>query len=811
MFLIGKNDNSQEINLALQPTKLSVAATSTKTGLTATEVASRVAKHQTNKTESKTSKTTTDILLSNLLTVFNFLTLGIAIWLLTVQSYRNLVYMGAVIINVLIGIFQELKAKKKIEELSLVAAPVAKVLRDGKIVSVGSDAIVLDDVLNLELGNQVCADCVVLKGKIEVNESLLTGESDAVIKGPGQTIFSGSYIIAGQCLAQVAHVGGENYIQKLAAQAKKYRKPKSEIMSSLKILIKVITVIVIVVGFLLFRNQYLNMKVPYHDAVVATAGSVIGMIPSGLFLLTSISLSLGVIKLSKRKVLVNDLYCIEMLARINTLCLDKTGTITDGTMRVKDLKVYARDKMPIPQLIGMIEGGLKERNATATALTKKFGKKMPYKPNATIPFSSVRKYSAASYSELGNTYLLGAPEFVFKKRYAEIQKDVEAQASLGYRVLLLARTNEPIKEGQELDERKFVALAIVSIEDTIRRDAIETINYFKKSGVAIKVISGDNPLTVSKIAKRAGVENADKYASLEGKTDEQLEQLALTCNVFGRVTPVQKKRLIEIYKKNSGVVAMTGDGVNDILAMKEADCAIAMANGSEATRSVAHLVLLDSDFSAMPATVKEGRRVINNIQRVATLFLTKTLFSFFLSIVVIIANKTYPMQTVQLLFFDVLVISIPSMYLAVEPNNAQIKGRFLQNVLVSAFPGAILVVLNYLAILGCNNFFSMNMSNEVISTVMVLATTSMGLYVLFKVCKPFNVARSIMYGLMWILFIYTLVNYSDFFAITQLAYPELFLAIDLILASLAIYPWLNRTALAVKNWILKIFMLKTDK
>ncbi len=805
-----KNKEVKYEKIDLQPQIIAQnAQTSLKTGLLESEVQTKILALQTNKATVKNSKTVRDILLSNIITVFNFITFGIAIWLATVGSYRNMIFIVVVIVNIGIGILQEMRAKKKMEELSLISAPLVHVFRDGQEQKISSDDVVLGDILLLKLGEQICADSVVVQGKIEVNEALLTGESDSVNKVEGQTLYSGSYVVAGECQAQVVQVGLNNYIQRLAAQAKKYQKPKSEIMSSLRLLMRIITVVVLVVGVALFINQRQISNITYQDAVVSTAGSVIGMIPSGLFLLTTISLAYGVIKLSKWRTLVNDLYCIEMLARVNVLCLDKTGTITDGTMRVKQLIDYNTADFTTPKILALLQGTFKENNPTALALAKKYGKKAPYKALATIPFSSVRKYSAASFLELKMTFLLGAPEFIYQTRYPEIQSTVEQLAKQGYRVLLLAGTAEMIAEEQALDEKQFITLAIIGIEDSIRKDAIETINYFQKSGVEVKVISGDNPLTVAMIAKRAGVTDANKYVSLEGKLDARLEHLALTYNVFGRVTPSQKKILVQIYKKHHKTVAMTGDGVNDILAMKEADCAIAMANGSEATRSVAHLVLLDSNFSAMPKVVREGRRVINNIQRVATLFLTKTVFSFFLSIVVILMKNAYPLQTIQLLMFDFLVITFPSIYLAVEENNSQIKGRFLVNVLTSALPGALLVVGNYLLIIF--NVSYLDMSYPAISTALVLVVICIGLFVLYKVCKPFNVGRGIMYSFMWIIFATILAFFADFFYISELSYPEILLVLMLAFASLAIYPWMNRMAKRIKDWLRDKFAPKQGK
>ncbi len=735
-------------------------------GLTSEEVAARVAQGKVNIVTNKNAKTVGQIIVGNVLTVFNLLNLLIAAALIVAQSYKNLLFVFIIIINTVIGIIQELKAKKTVESLSLISAPSVQVIRNGKKEYVKADELVSDDIMFLDAGKQICADSIVRKGVVEVNESMLTGEADSIVKKPGGLLYSGSFIVSGDCYAKVERVGDQNYIQQLASQAKRYTKPKSEIMHSLQILIRVITVIVVILGTVLFlNNYYVATANDWRQSIISTAGSMIGMIPSGLFLMTSISLAYGVIKLGRNNTLVKDLYCIEMLARVDMLCLDKTGTITDGTMRVRDVIEYPTDiNLSVKQIISMVLGNVKETNATAVALNKKFGQVKKASTKAIVPFSSVRKYMAAYFENDKMSYIIGAPEFVMPKNYKEssISFDVERYAKQGLRVLLVAASNTKITNPEQIFN-EVTPLALITIEDVIRKDAAETIQYFKDSNVNVKVISGDNPLTVSKIAMRAGVDNANHFISLDGMGDEEVARSAEHYTVFGRVSPKQKQILIKKLKQNGHTVAMTGDGVNDILAMKESDCSIAMANGSEATRNVAHLVLLDSNFSSMPLVVKEGRRVINNIKRVATMFLTKTIFSFLLTLVVIISKNIYPIQTVQLMLFDWFVVSIPSFYLALEANNTQIKGKFLRDVLVSALPGAVLIVINYIVIIGIGSIFpeGSTLTNQMISTMTILSTMAVGFMVLYRTCRPFNNNRRTMYIIMLLLFFVCLFGLGD--------------------------------------------------
>ena len=764
-----------------------------KTGLDSHDVAARVAAHWDNVNDKKGTRTVGGIIFSKIFTIFNLLCIGIAVWLISVGAFTKCFFIIIVLTNIIIGIVQDLRAKAMIDKLSILSAPTVNVLRDGQHQEIEVKDIVLDDIMLLTNGKQICSDSVVIEGFIEVNESLLTGESDAILKKPGDVLYSGSFVVSGACKARVEKVGEENYIQKLTKQARKYEKPRSEIMKSLNIIIRTVGVLIFLLGpiyFLMCHGKVLfNTNVSwfgdagYKEAVTTTAGAIIGMIPSGLFLLTSIALATSVVKLAHNKTLVQELYCIEMLARVNVLCLDKTGTITDGTMTVKGLVEYKNDTtLSTKQLISAILNAQNDDNLTSKALEAKFGlgKKLPVKN--IIPFSSSRKYSVTEFEKLG-AFMLGAPEFILTKNFYLVENDVNKNAKLGYRVLLIAKA-EKIKNEEVVGTPEPIALVL--IEDTIRPDAYDTIKYFKDNGVEVKVISGDNPVTVSKISERAGIEGASKYISLEGLADKDVIRAATRFNVFGRVSPAQKKLLVKTLKTEGNTVAMTGDGVNDILALKEADCSIAMASGSEAARNVSHLVLMDSNFASLPKVVSEGRRVINNIQRVSTLFLTKTIFSTLLLFLVIALPfmTTYPLDPGQLYMIDFLVVGLPSFFLALEVNRNRIQGSFIKNVLRTALPGALVIVIfallaywicdpshgwgnqileilkdkeyviNYIE--GHKSFFSYinlnaGLSNDEIilkairTTIVVLSTTFTCFLVLFRVCKPFNYLR----GILW--------------------------------------------------------------
>ena len=737
-------------------------------GLSNEIVERRVLDELVNITKKGSTKSKKAIVFSNIFTFFNILTFIIAGWLISVKAFTDLVFLAIVTANLVIGIYQEIRAKKTIDRLSLLSAPTATVIRESEVQEINVESVVLDDIIVLKSGDQICSDSILLEGSVEVNESLLTGESDAIIKKAGDLLFSGSFVVSGSCKARVDKVGKDNYIEKLTSQAKKYQKPNSELLKSLKLIIYFMAIFIVPIGIVLFVSQYIVNGMEYVTAVRKTAGAMIGMIPSGLWLLTSVALFVGVIKLSQRNVLVQELYCIEMLARINVLCLDKTGTITDGTMNVKNVIDYnSLYGLTTKNIISAMLNALNDDNLTSKALDEKFGRNKRIKSIAHIPFSSQRKYQAVTFDKMG-TFALGAPELVLKRSFEQVKKEVNKYASQGYRVLALVHFNGVI-ENNELPGDNPEIISLILIEDNIRPDAINTINYFKESGVSVRVISGDNPITVSKISERAGIENADQYISLDGLSDAEVERVALKYTVFGRVTPSQKKLLVTTLKNAGNKVAMTGDGVNDILALREADCSIAIASGSEAARNVSHLVLLDSNFDSMPKVVSEGRRVINNVSSVASLFLTKTIFSLLLAIQAMIRGA-YPISTNQLIMIDLFAIGIPSFFLVLEPNNKEVEGRFLVNIIKNALPGAVTILIISLFIFSLED--SLNLDTISIQTIIVIAATHTCLMVLFKVSKPLNTMRRILcigcYG-MFLLITFIIPQFLEFRPIFRFA------------------------------------------
>lgn len=778
-------------------------------GLTSKQVEDRMIRGYFNETNKGSTKTIPNIIFKNVFTFFNMILIALAIWLLSAGGKINqLMFLVVAVANTSIGIYQEIKAKKTIDSLSLLSAPTTSVIRDGQEVEIPVNEIVIDDIMVLRAGKQICADGIVKGGMIEVNESLLTGESDIITKRDGADVMSGSFVVAGECTARVIAVGKDNYIERLSQQAKKYNKPKSELMKYLNIIVKVMGILIVPLGFLSFMTYYNDHG--YNYAVTHVVASSNSMIPAGLMLITSISLFKGVTNLAKNKTLVQELYCIEMLARINVLCLDKTGTITDGSMNVKELVQYpAGEKYNLRHVLSTMNYALKETNQTGQALEKAFGKQKKFSVEETIPFSSARKYSAVVLKDLGKFYS-GAPEFVLKDKYKLISKDVEKYAGQGYRVLVIGHGEDGNVE----------PLGLILVEDTIRKDAIETINYFRNSGVEVKVISGDNPLTVSKVAIRAGVKHAEKYISLDGLSDEEVENVATEYTVFGRVTPNQKKILVQSLKKQRMTVAMTGDGVNDILALKEADCSIAMASGSEAARNVSQLVLLDSNFSSMPKVVREGRRVINNIERVASLFLVKTIFAFILTLLGIVVPKMgFPFSSpAQLYLFEWFIIAIPSLVLAIEPNNNVIKGKFIVNVLKSALPAALVVVIDTMIVYALKSTLGIDADGAIASTqvgtIMAMVTAFTGLIILFDICKPFNLVKGLTFVTMILLILICVATplisegFLDF--APKLKAEHWLLTIMLMETSVFLYKIFTMAYGKIKEWIVN-YLVKVYK
>lgn len=745
-----------------------------QSGLSAEQVQERIAKGQTNFCPNTKVKTIRSIIFENVFTFFNILCFLIAIALVVVnilykQAWSNIFFMVTILINIIIGVVQEIRAKKTIEKLSLLTAPVVKVIRDGVEESISTEDVVIDDIVYLSTGKQIVADCIVVEGNIEVNESVLTGESLPIKKKVGDTLLAGSFVVSGHCHARVEKVGTNNYIQQLAMTVKKYKKPKSELFSSLKLIIKVIGILIVPITILMFLNSMGQPNSDIASSITTTAGSTIGMIPAGMFLLSSISLTVSVIKLARKKALVQDLYCVEMLARVNVLCLDKTGTITDGTMKVFNCLQLTNTEHTIKRIMGSMLSALGDNNQTSQALINYFGYNKEMTPIITIPFSSSRKLSAVTFDGAG-TYIMGAPEFVMPNMQDEkLQTMIEQYAKDGYRTLLLAHSSKGISKDTLPDEREAISLII--LEDHIREDAAKTIAWFKNNGVKVKIISGDNPLTVSEIAKRVGVEGTDAFISLDGLNEKQVIAAANKYTVFGRVTPEQKALLIKTMKSEGNTVAMTGDGVNDILALKEADCSIAMASGNEAVRSVSHMVLLNSDFSSMPDTVIEGRKVINNVQKASSLFFMKTLFSLIFSIVVIVLRQPYPFTTSRTLMFEWFVIGIPSFILAFMPNDKPIEGKFIYNLIKNALPGALTLVLNVSAVYVFNYLANSSISDNlaIVSTMSTLILTLTGFAMLYRLCKPFNGITSFLFVSMITISIVCIFAWPTFFGIVSVA------------------------------------------
>lgn len=740
------------------------------TGLNDSQITERQHKNYINDIKIGSSKTLTSIFFGNIFTFFNMLCLLVCIWLITViediNDVKNLTFMVIISCNIAFGIFQEVKAKKIMDKLSLLSSPNIKALRNGSEKIIKLNQILTDDIMLLSSGNQVCSDCEICEGEVEVNESQLTGESLPIKKHEGEELLSGSFIVSGKCKAKVVHIAEENYIQNLASEAKKFKKVESELLHSLKLLMRIIGFLIFPIALLSFLtnwNEALNEIIfqsqnlfsalgnlnaynsaqlyqAYKQAVTPTSTALIGMIPAGLFLLTSLALTVGVRRLAKKNALVQELYSIETLARVNMLCLDKTGTITDGTMKVKECIRVSKDKLDINNIISSMQVALEGNNQTALALSDYFKLDGSLIAEYTIPFSSERKCSGVKFKE-EYLYLLGAPEYINVKLPKNIDEIVDEQSRLGNRCLMLAVNKSDNLEKGVLPV-KSTPLAIIVIEDNVKEDAIETIAYFKANGVDVRVISGDNPITVSEVAKRVGINNADKYISLQDLSDDEVRKIALNYSVFGRVSPSQKKLLIQIFKAAGNTVAMTGDGINDILALKEANCSIAMANGSEATRNVAQLVLLDSNFSSMPRVVGEGRRVVNNIERASTLFLSKTFFSMVLQMILILMGIALPLEPIQLSFISFFAIGVPSFILALEPNDKQIQGKFINNVAKKVLPGSIAVVLNIVIImLLCVTTEVVQIPSEMLSTVVMVAIYSVFLQILYNISKPFNRTR----------------------------------------------------------------------
>ena len=793
------------------------------TGLTNEEVQERIAQGQVNNNENPNTRTYKQIILENTLTFFNFLNLVLLVLVLLVGSYKNSMFVGIIFINTVIGIIQEIRAKKTIDKLAILTESKTVVLREGKKWKISTEKLVVDDLIFLKAGEQVPADAKILEGNLEVNESLLTGEADNLPKNPGDELFSGSFVTAGQACCQIIHVGSDNYASRITSEAKEFKRHNSELRNSLNAILKVISIIIVPLGAMLFYKQYYFVGDSIRDSVVNMVAAVLGMIPEGLVLLTSVALTLGALKLAQKKTLVQELYCIETLARVDTLCLDKTGTITEGTMCVDSVESYppvyeeisdetsgnktesgewnndgtkssdliegsaaaevsavsaaeaiAKEdgsSILLPQeesetgaekrrqedtvkireiehIMGNLLSVLKDQNATADALRARFKVVQDMELDHVIPFSSDRKYSGAAFKDAG-TYLMGAAQFLFPEGNPELMEYCGSFAEEGLRVLVVAHS-ENVNEGTEIPE-ELEPVGLLLLTDVIRAEAPDTLAYFESQGVDLKVISGDDPVTVSAIAKRAGLKNAEQYVDATTiTTQEEMDEAVATYSVFGRVTPQQKQAMVKSLQAQKHTVAMTGDGVNDVLALKEADCSIAMAEGSDAAKNIANVVLLDSNFAAMPEIVNQGRRVVNNIRTAASMFLIKTIFSVLLSLITIFFGDSYPFEPIQMSLISACAVGIPTFLLAQENNYEKIDHTFLRHVFMNAFPAAVTITgCVFTVMLVCQNVYH---SNLMLNTACVLVTGWNYMAALKTVYAPLNRYRKVIIYSMQVIF-----------------------------------------------------------
>ena len=750
-------------------------------GLSDGQVAQRTRQGLVNAPDDIKTKKVGRIVRDNLLTPFNIVNFILAALVLAVGSYKNLLFMGVIVCNILIGTFQEIRAKKTIDSLSLITAPKVRAVRGGTVREIPVGELVLDDVARFSAGNQIPTDCVILEGICEADESLLTGESDPVAKKPGDSLLSGSFLVSGACHARVEHIGGENYAAKIAASAKYMKKPVSEILRWTNRVIKAIGFAILPVGVALYYKQTVVSGRAVGPAVVSTVAALIGMIPEGLVLLTSVVLAVGIIRLSRRKALVQELFSIETLAHVDTLCLDKTGTITEGSMQVDSLVplIDDVDKSKTENALAALAGALNDGTPTMKAIGEAFPPSGRWRCTQQVPFSSARKWSGAAFEGEG-AFVLGAGEFILKDRFDEIRAQAEKYARRGQRVLLLACAKEIGAEG--LDPAGVTPLVLVLLSDRIRANAKKTLEYFSAQGVELKVISGDNPETVASIARKAGLKDADRFVDAASlKSYDDIRAAAEQYTVFGRVTPRQKLELVKALKEKKHTVAMTGDGVNDVPALKESDCSIAMASGSDAARTVSQVVLLDSDFASMPHIVNEGRRCINNLQRSASLFMVKAIFSAIIAVMFIFLKCNYPFQPIQFTLINAVTIGIPSFFLALEPNRERLRGRFGVNVMQRSLPGALTMALN-IGLLAAVSL-SFGFTDRQISTLAVLVTGYTGLLILFKVCMPFGVWHAILFSAMAAGFVLALIFYPSLFEVVPVTLPMLLVLVLMVLLS----------------------------
>lgn len=733
-------------------------------GLTKKQVQIRKKQKLVNYNADVPTKGIVNIIVDNIFTLFNLLNLGLGLLVFLVGSYKNLLFLGVVVCNTLISIIQEIRAKIEIDKLSIIAETKVNVIREEKEEIVGINDIVLDDLVNYKIGNQVVADSYIRKGVVEVNESFITGEAKVRTKKVGDTLLSGSFIVSGKCIGQVIHVGENNYSSKISKEAKYVKKINSLLLNSLNEIIKLVSIVIVPVGLLLFLNQYLLVKSTFSVAIVNVVAALVAMIPEGLVLLTSTVLAVSSMRLTKNKILTKQLYSIESLARTDVICFDKTGTLTEGIMNVKEFVPLSKKNYKVEEIMSEICNVFAAENETMQALHKYYGTSNNYKVTNSIPFSSERKYSKVTFEGVG-TFVLGAPEIILKDKYNDY--DIKKYNEEG-RILLL---------GSE-KYREIYPIGLIIIQDQLRKNVKKTIDYFKREDVDIKIISGDNPITILNIAKRLNL-NIKKHKDVSKLTDEELEKIVEKYSIFGRVSPSQKKVIVKALQKNGHTVAMIGDGVNDVLGLKEADASIALNNGSEAARNISEMVLLDSNFDSMPLIVKEGRKTINNIERSASLFIVKTVYATLLALIFIFMPTAYPFIPIQLTLTSTFTIGIPSFVLALEPNYEKIENNFLINIFKKAIPTAFAIVINVLIITVLGMILKLQ-QNE-ISTLAVILNGFTGFIHLYRICKPLNKLRTILITLLILCFSVSVVGLNNLFSLTFLNFKLLIITIILML------------------------------
>lgn len=742
-----------------------------ETGLSSAQAQERVDAGWANLPIDPPGKTVGQIIKSNVFTYFNMLFFLLAAFVLVFGTWQNAMFLGVVFANIAIGIVQELRSKRTLDKLTLLTAPHGAVIRDGRQRKIPTSEMVRDDIVVFSAGSQIFADAVVVAGECSVNEALITGEADEIKKPAGADLLSGSFVVSGECRARLTQVGADSYANRLTIEAKEAKPPQqSEMMRSLTRLVQIIGIAIIPLGILMAIKEIVWLERSVSNGVVATVASLIGMIPEGLYLLTSMALAAGVVRLAQKKTLVHDMGCIETLARVDVLCVDKTGTVTENKMAVEDVIPLCPDRFEeedIRLIMADYVAAMRADNDTMAALRKYFTGKVTQQAIKAVPFTSAKKFGGVSFHE-DETYLLGAPDVLLGERYGKYARQIDAYSSKGCRVLLLA-----LYDGQPDDEEldaPLMPISLILLSNKIRAEAPETFRYFAKQGVAIKVISGDNAMAVSEVAKRAGIKGAESYVDARTlETDEDIAEAIEKYTVFGRVTPDQKRKFVRALKAGGHTVAMTGDGVNDVLALKEADCSIAMASGSDAASQVSHIVLLESNFAAMPSVVAEGRRVINNIERSAALFLVKNIFSFALALISLIFTLPYPVTSAQMSLVSALTIGAPGFVLAMEPNISRIKGKFLPNVIYRALPGALTDLFLVLGvILFCMVF---EVEDNMMSTVCAIILNIVGLMVVHFTCKPYNLLRKVMIGGLTAAFVFCVVMLPQLFTLSSLDLP----------------------------------------